>query len=81
VRSVFPSPNGNSLPLRLKTNSSVSESSIIRILAINGEVIYNQQFQLSVGISEFSLPLLKRGIYFLESISPNGKISVSKFVQ
>jgi len=81
VLSVFPSPNGNSMPLRLKTISSVSESSIIRILAINGEVIYNQRVQLNVGSSEYSLPLLKRGIYFLESISQNGKTSVRKFVQ
>jgi hypothetical protein len=78
---VYPSPNTYSEPLKLSIYSPQSDTSNIRILSINGEVMYNSLIKINTGTTEIKLPTLKKGIYLLESISQNGKSVVTKFIQ
>ena len=78
---VYPSPNSNSQALRLSIYSSDSNKRKIKILSINGELMYNRLIQLNEGTTEINLPTLNKGVYLLESISENGKTIVTKFVQ
>ena len=78
---VYPSPNSNSQALRLSIYSSDSNKRKIKILSINGELMYNRLIQLNEGTTEINLPTLNKGVYLMESISENGKTIVTKFVQ
>jgi hypothetical protein len=78
---VYPTPNANSEPLKLEIYSTAANTSNIRILSINGEVLYSKQEKLSEGTTKLELPSLKKGVYLLESISSNGKSIVTKFIQ
>jgi len=79
--TIYPSPNSNSQPLRLNIYSPDSKKYNIKILSVNGELIYNCQTQMNEVTTEINLPSLKKGVYLLESISDNGKSMVSKFIQ
>ena len=79
--TIYPSPNSNSQPLRLNIYSVDSKKYNIKILTINGELMYNCQTQMNEGTTEINLPSLKKGVYLLESISDNGRSMVSKFIQ
>ena len=78
---VYPSPNTNSEPLRVKIQSPASDLSNIRILSVTGETIYSRKNQLNEGTTELNLPSLKKGVYLLECISENGKMITTKFIQ
>jgi hypothetical protein len=78
---VYPVPNANSEPLTLNIYSPVSNTSNIRILSINGDIIFNKLVKISEGTTEIKLPFLKKGIYLLQSTSPDGKSSTAKFIQ
>ena len=79
--SVYPSPNSKSDPLKLNLTSSVSQVYKIRILAVNGEIVYCNQIHVNEGSNEIYLRTLNKGVYLLECISEKGKISVAKFIQ
>ena len=78
---VYPSPNTNSEPLRLNIFSPDSQKCNIRILSVNGELMYNCQNQMNEGTTEINLPSLKKGVYLLESITEDGRAMVTKFIQ
>ena len=78
---VYPSPNTNCEPLRVKIQSPASDLSNIRILSVTGETIYSRKIQLNEGTTEINLPSLKKGVYLLENISDNGKMRITKFIQ
>ena len=78
---IYPSPNTNSESLRLNISSPVSKKNNIKILTINGDLIYSRHIQTNEGTTEINLPALKKGLYLLENISDDGKSTVTKFIQ
>ncbi|MEI6753721.1 MAG: right-handed parallel beta-helix repeat-containing protein [Paludibacter sp.] len=79
--TIYPSPNINSQPLRLIISSPDSKNCNLRILSVNGELVFSRMIQMNDATNEIILPSLKKGVYLLESISENGKSMVTKFIQ
>jgi len=78
---VYPCPNPGNNSLNIIVNSREETKTNIRIFSINGNEIINRDFALNAGENKFSIHTLPRGMYFIESLTSDGRRSVNRFVQ
>ena len=67
-------------PLRVVVRSPISEQTVIRLLSLQGEVLFSKTLHLIEGNNEAQLPQLAHGVYVVQCVSANGKSLIRKFI-
>ena len=78
---IFPEPCPTDQALKVKFESTIVDKIQLKIISINGAVLYSESIVLNCGETELSLPKLKKGMYLLQTVSGFGKTVTAKFIQ